>query len=400
MAEKKRDYYEVLGIEKGANEDEIKKAYRQQAKKFHPDLNPDNAGAEKKFKEANEAYEVLSDTDKKARYDQFGHAGVDPNFGAGGSGFGGARDFDLGDLGDLGDIFNSFFGGGGGGFGGFGQKSDPKAPQRGTNTNSSITLSFEEAASGCEKDINTIRIERCDVCNGTGANKGSSPETCPECKGSGHVSVQQRTPFGVISTSRECSRCNAKGTVVNDPCGKCNGAGMIRRSAKVSVKVPAGIDDGQVISVKGEGNHGLNGGPRGDMRVAVNVRPHPLFERDGYDVWCDITVTFAQAVIGCELYVPTLEGRVKYDLPTGTQPGAVFRLRERGITHIGGHQKGDQYVRIIVDVPKNITEHQKELIGQFDDELTVRPPKFNEGPTAPNKKTIFDKIKDNMFGDK
>ncbi len=386
----KRDYYEVLGVSKDASLDEIKKSYRQQAKKYHPDLNPGDKEAEKNFKEVNEAYEVLSDSDKKAKYDQFGHAGVDPNFGAGG-GYGGAYDFDLG------DIFNTFFGG----FGGFGGgKADPKAPQRGTNTNATVTISFEEAAKGCTVTVNTQRIEKCDECSGTGAKKGTSPETCPECHGAGHVSVQQRTPFGVISTSRECSKCGGKGKIINSPCDNCRGIGMIRKAVKVDVNIPAGIDDGQVISIRNEGNHGLNGGPQGDLRVAVNVRPHPFFERDGYDVWCDVTVTFAQATLGCEIFVPTLEGRVKYTMPEGTQPGTVFRLKDRGIPHINGRSKGDQFVKVVVDVPKKLTDHQKELLKQFDDELIEKPAEFDEGPVAPNKKTIFDKIKDNIKGEK
>lgn len=389
----KRDYYEVLGVNKGASADEIKKAYRKQAKKYHPDLNPGNKEAEVKFKEANEAYEVLSDSDKKSKYDQFGHAGVDPNFGAGGSGFGGAYDFDLG------DIFNSFFGGFGGFGGNGGGRADPNAPQRGTNTSANVTISFEESAAGCKKTIQTRRIEKCEECGGSGAKKGTSPETCPDCHGSGHISVQQRTPFGVISTSKECPKCHGKGIIVKNPCEQCNGIGMVRKSASVTVNIPAGIDDGQIISVRGEGNFGLNNGPQGDLRVTVNVRPHPIFERDGYDVWCEVTVTFAQAVMGCELFVPTLEGRVKYDMPAGTQPGTVFRLRERGISHISGRSKGDQYVKIVVDVPKNVTEHQKELIKQFDDELTEKPPKFTEGPVAPSKKSFFDKFKNNMKND-
>ncbi len=386
----KRDYYEILGVGRDASVDEIKKAYRQQAKKYHPDLNPGNQEAEKKFKEANEAYEVLSDNDKKAKYDQFGHAGVDPNFGSG-FGYGGAYDFDLG------DIFNTFFGGG---FGGFNEKADPKAPQRGANTNATVTISFEDAAKGCKRTVETQRIERCEECSGTGAAKGTSPETCSECNGKGHVSAQQRTPFGVISTSRECPKCGGKGKIIKNPCDKCKGIGMVRKTVKIDVNIPAGIDDGQVISIRSEGNHGINGGPQGDLRVTINVRPHPFFERDGYDVWCDITVTFAQAALGSELFVPTLEGRVKYDLPAGTQSGTVFRLRERGIPHINGRSKGDQFVKIIVDVPKNLTENQKDLLRQFDDELTERPTTFDEGPMAPNKKNFFDKIKDNIKGDK
>jgi molecular chaperone DnaJ len=390
----KRDYYEVLGVAKSASDDEIKKAYRQIAKKYHPDLNPGDKGAEMKFKEANEAYEVLSDSDKKAKYDQFGHAGVDPNFGTS-SGFGGGYDFDIG------DIFSSFFGGLGGGFGGFGGgRANPNAPQKGNNVSAVVTISFEDAAKGIKKNVEFQRIEGCDVCNGTGAGKGTSPETCPDCKGVGHVSVQQRTPFGVISTSRECSRCGGKGKIIKDPCSKCNGIGMVRKAAKVEVNIPAGIDDGQVISVRGEGNHGINGGPQGDLRVSINVRPHPFFERENYDVWCEVTVTFMQAVLGDELFVPTLDGRVKYNIPAGTQSGSVFRLKERGITHLNGRAKGDQYVKIIVDVPTKITEHQKDLLKKFDDELIDRPVRYTDGPVAPNKKGIFDKIKDNLKGDK
>ena len=355
MAEK-RDYYEVLGVNKNATEDEIKKAYRQMAKKYHPDLNPDNKEAEAKFKEANEAYEVLSDAEKKARYDQFGHAGVDPNYGAGGGNPFNGQGFDF----DLGDIFSSFFGGFGGG------RANPNAPQRGSDTTATVTISFEEAAKGCKRQVETMRIEICDECHGSGAAAGSAPKTCPECNGRGQVTSAQRTPFGVIQTQKACSRCGGKGTVVDNPCKKCHGNGRIRKSVKIEVGIPAGIDDRQIINIRGQGNKGLNGGPSGDLRVVVNVRPHPIFERDGFNVWCDMHISFAEAAIGCELEVPTLDGKVKYTVPAGTQGGDIFKLRGRGIQNINGRGKGDQLVRIIVDVPKSLNSEQKELLKKFD----------------------------------
>ncbi|MCH5191039.1 MAG: molecular chaperone DnaJ [Oscillospiraceae bacterium] len=360
MAEK-RDYYEVLGVDKSASADEIKKAYRQAAKKYHPDLNPGNKEAEEKMKEANEAYEVLSDSEKKARYDQFGHAGVDPNYGAGQGGYGGSfggMDFDLG------DIFGSIFGNGFGGFGG-GTGRNPNAPRRGSDTQSSVTISFEEAAKGCKRTVDTMRIEVCDECHGNGCQSGTSPKTCPECNGRGQVTVQQRTPFGVIQSSKQCSRCGGRGTIIENPCKKCNGAGRVRKSSKIDINIPAGVDDRQIITVRGQGNKGTNGGPAGDLNIVVNVRPHPIFERDGYNVWCDVHLTFMQAALGCKIQVPTLDGKVEYSVPAGTQPGDVFKLRNRGIQSRGGIGRGDQLVRIIVDVPKKLTDKQRELINQL-----------------------------------
>lgn len=325
----KRDYYEVLGVDKNASDDEIKKAYRKKAKQYHPDLNPNNPEAEAKFKEANEAYEVLSDAQKKARYDQFGHAGVDPNYGAGGAGAGGL-DFDLGDL------FGSFFGGG---FGG--RQANPNAPRRGDDVQERVTISFEEAAKGCKRTVETTRIENCSECGGSGAAKGSTPKTCPECGGRGQVQTQQRTPFGMISTSKACPKCGGKGKIVENPCSKCHGGGRVRRRAKVEVDIPAGIDDQQVLNVRGAGSKGPNGGPAGDLHVVVFVRPHPFFERDGYDVWYNVTVSFAQAALGASLEIPTLEGKVKWDLPAGTQPGEVFMLRGKGIQRLNGRDKGN-----------------------------------------------------------
>lgn len=374
----KRDYYEVLGVDKNASDDEIKKAYRKKAKQYHPDLNPNNPEAEAKFKEANEAYEVLSDAQKKARYDQFGHAGVDPNYGAGGAG--GGMDFDLGDL------FGSFFGGG---FGG-GRQANPNAPRRGDDVQERVTISFEEAAKGCKRTVETTRIENCSECGGSGAAKGSTPKTCPECGGRGQVQTQQRTPFGVISTSKACPKCGGKGKIVDNPCTKCRGGGRVRRRASVEVNIPAGIDDQQIINVRGEGNKGPNGGPAGDLHVVVFVRPHPFFERDGYDVWYNVTVNYAQAALGASLEIPTLEGKVKWDLPAGTQPGEVFMLRGKGIQKLNSREKGNQLLRVIVDVPKKLTESQKTLIRKLSEELGT--PVHSDGD-ADNRFGFFGKKK-------
>ncbi|MCR5484219.1 MAG: molecular chaperone DnaJ, partial [Clostridiales bacterium] len=379
MAENKRDYYEVLGVEKNASEEEIKKAYRKKAKQYHPDLNPGNKDAEAKFKEANEAYEVLSDADKRQRYDQFGHAGVDPNFGAGGGpggGFGG-MDFDLGDL--FGSIFGSGFGGG------FGRQSNPNAPRRGEDIQERVTISFEEAAKGCKRTVAVQRIEVCPECGGSGASKGSSPKTCPDCNGRGQVMSRQRTPFGEISTSKVCPKCKGKGKIVENPCQKCRGGGRVTRRVTVDVNIPAGIDDRQVINVRGEGHKGMNGGTPGDLHVAVFVRPHPFFERDGYDVWCDITVSFAQAALGDTLMVPTLDGKVKWELPAGTQPGDVFMLKGRGIQNLNGRGKGNQLVRVAVEVPKKLNDQQKNAIRELDRVLGGKRNEFTDADTSDDR---------------
>lgn len=364
----KRDYYEVLGLQKGASDDEIKKAYRQMAKKYHPDLNPGNAEAEAKFKECNEAYEVLSDADKKARYDRFGHAGVDPNYGAGGGGFdgfGGGMGFDVG------DIFSSIFGGSGGfgGFGGFGGgQSNPNAPQRGSDIQTNITISFEEAAKGCQKAVDVTRIEVCDGCSGSGAAPGTSTQTCPDCNGRGQVTTQQRTMLGMMSVQKPCPRCSGKGTIIPSPCAKCRGTGRVRRTSKVEINIPAGIDDRQAINVRSQGNKGMNGGPAGDLRVGINVRNHPYFERDGFNVWYSAKISFVQAALGAEITVPTLDGDVRYTVPAGTQPGDVFKLKDKGIPNLNGRGRGAQLVRVEVDVPKKLTEKQKEILRQFEAE--------------------------------
>ncbi len=343
----------------------------------------------------------MSDDDKKARYDRFGHAGVDPNFGAGGPGGGFGGGFQ-GDFGDLGDIFSTIFGGAGG-FGGFGGgfggggRANPNAPRRGSDIEAHITITFEEAAKGCKKKVEFKRIEKCDVCGGSGCKSGSSPETCPDCNGQGRVTVQSRTAFGMFQTEKECARCHGKGKIVKDPCTRCNGNGMVRKTVKLDVDVPNGIDQGQAFTVSNEGNHGVNGGPQGDLYVVANVKSHDIFERDGFDVYCNIVVTYTQAVLGGEIYVPTLDGKVKYNMPAGTQAGTKFRLRERGITSPRGGIKGDQYVTVIVDIPRKVTDHQKELLRQFEAEYIDKPVNDATGYTGsidPKKKNVFEKFKD------
>ena len=352
----KRDYYEVLGISKGASEDEIKKAYKKMARKYHPDLNPDNKEAEEKFKEVNEAYEVLSDPDKKARYDQYGHAGVDPNFGAG-AGFDGSFDF-----GDLGDIFGNFFGGG---FGGGGRRTNPNAPQRGESIRLSLTISFEEAAFGCEKEITVERMEQCGTCSGSGCAAGTTPEVCPDCHGTGQVQVRRQTPMGVFATSSPCGRCGGKGKIIHQPCPDCRGTGAVRKRKTIKASVPAGIDNGQTISIRGQGHAGKNGGPAGDLLITITVRPHELFRREGTSVLCEAPITFAQAVLGAELEIPTIDGKVKYDLPEGTQSGTTFRLKGKGIPSINGRGRGDQYVTVYIETPRNLNKEQKDALKKF-----------------------------------
>ena len=358
MAEQKRDYYEVLGVSRGASEDEIKKAYKKMARKYHPDLNPGDKTAEEKFKEVNEAYEVLSDADKKARYDQYGHAGVDPNFGAGG--FGGGFDGGF-DFGDLGDIFGSFFGGG---FGG-GRRTNPNAPQRGESIRMSIAISFEEAAFGCEKEVTVERYETCDTCHGNGCAPGTSPEVCPDCHGTGTVQVRRQTPMGVFATSSPCPKCGGKGRIIHQPCKDCRGSGMVRKKKTIQASIPAGIDNGQTISIRGQGNAGKNGGPAGDLLITITVRPHELFRREGTSVLCEAPITFTQAVLGAELEIPTIDGKVKYTLPEGTQSGTTFRLKGKGIPSINGRGRGDQYVTVYIETPKNLNKEQKEALKKF-----------------------------------
>ncbi|MCI8478974.1 MAG: molecular chaperone DnaJ [Oscillospiraceae bacterium] len=360
MAEQKRDYYEVLGVSKGASEDELKKAYRKLAKQYHPDLNPGDKTAEAKFKEINEAYEVLSDKDKRAKYDQFGHAGVDPNFGAGGGfgGFGG----DFGDI-DLGDIFGSFFGGGFGGFGGSGRARS--GPAKGETLRSSVSISFEEAAAGCEKEITVTRSEQCDTCKGSGCAPGTTAEVCSDCRGTGTIRIQRGGGAFSFSTAAACPKCNGTGKIIHQPCKTCNGAGSMRKQRKITVQIPAGIDDGQAISLRGQGGAGKNGGPAGDLIIGVTVRPHALFKRDGTSVYLEQPVSFLQATLGAELEIPTIDGKVKYTLPEGTQTNTTFRLRGKGIPSVNGRGRGDQFVTVVVQVPKNLNHEQKEALRAF-----------------------------------
>lgn len=375
----KRDYYEVLGVDKSASAEDIKKAYRQLAKKYHPDLNPGNKEAEEKFKEVNEAYEVLSDADKKARYDQFGHAGVDPSYGGGG--YGGGFSGGFGDMGDISDIFNSFFGGG---FSSSG-RSNPNAPRRGQDIQTNININFMDACFGKEVEVSINRMEKCPDCNGTGAAAGSSAETCPDCHGTGQIKVTQHTPFGMISQQKPCTRCGGKGKIINNPCPKCRGNGRYTAAKKIKVSVPAGIDDGQTLQVSGQGHAGINGGPNGDLHVTVSVRPDPIFERDGYDIHTEVPITYTQAVLGDEITVPTIDGKVKYTVPEGTQNGTIFRFRGKGVKKLNSSSRGDQYVHVYIEVPKNLSKKQKDMLKEF--ESTMTDENYNK------RKSFFDKIR-------
>ena len=377
MAEK-RDYYEVLGVEKSATDSEIKKAYHKLAKKYHPDVNPGNAEAEVKFKEANEAYAVLSDSDKRAKYDAYGHAAFDPAAGGGDGGFGGFGGFN--DFGGFGDIFSTFFGGGASSGGG------RNAPQRGDDIGVRVTLTLEEAAFGCKKDISFNRIERCGECGGSGAEKGTTVETCHECGGSGQVRVTQRTMLGMMQTMQRCSSCGGTGKKIKTPCSNCNAKGYVKVKKTFSVNIPAGIDEGQKIMQSGEGNHGRNGGGNGDLYVIVSIKEHPVFERDGNDLYCIVPVTFPQAALGAELEIPQLDGSMeKFDLPEGTQNGARFTLRGCGVKGVRSSRKGDMIIQILVEVPKNLTSEQKKLLNAFAD--SCKPANYNSG----KKKKFFGK---------
>ena len=361
MAEQKRDYYEVLGVSKGASEAEIKKAYRKLAKENHPDLHPGDKECEARFKEANEAYEVLSNPDKKAKYDQFGFAGVDPNYG-GGTGYGGGFTGDF-DFGDLGDIFGSFFGGG------FGGQSRRNGPVRGETIRTSVSISFEEAAFGCEKEVVINRTENCSECGGTGCAKGTTAEVCPDCHGSGTVQQRRQTPMGVFATTTTCPKCGGSGKIIHQPCPKCHGSGTERKSRTIKASIPAGIDNGQTISLRGQGNAGRNGGSAGDLHITVTVRPHEIFRREGNSVLCEAPITFVQAALGTEMEIPTIDGKVKYTIPEGTQSGTVFRLKGKGIPNLNGRGRGDQFVTVFVETPRNLTNEQREALKKFGETM-------------------------------
>ena len=365
----KRDYYEVLGLQKGASETEIKKAYRKMAKECHPDLHPDDKKAEAQFKEISEAYEVLSDPDKKAKYDQFGHAGVDPNFGAGAGGSWSGGFSDLGDI--FGGGFGDIFGGGFGDiFGGGGRQQPRNGPMKGESLRAGITITFEEAAFGCTKELNINKVETCEKCHGTGCADGSTPETCPDCHGSGSVRRQQRSAFGVISTTAPCPKCGGTGKIIHEPCSDCRGAGSVRKKRRVSVSIPAGIDNGQTISLRGQGNAGRNGGPAGDLLITISVKPSSDFVRDGSNLYYSMPISFVQAALGAEVEVPTLDGKVKYTIPEGTQTGTTFRLRGKGVPYLHGTGKGDLFVNVTVRTPTGLSAEQKELLAQFGESLS------------------------------
>ena len=378
----KRDYYDVLGVDKSADATAIKKAYRKLAMKYHPDKNPGDKEAEEKFKEINEAYEVLSDETKRRNYDQFGHEGVN------GQGFGGAGGFGGQGFGGFDDIFGDIFGDMfGGGFSG-GSRQRRRGPERGADIKQRVNISFEEAAFGKKVQVKINRSEECDQCHGSGAKPGTSKKTCPTCHGSGQVQSVQRTPFGNIASTRTCSTCNGEGEVIDSPCSKCHGKGSIRKTKTIEVDIPAGIDNGQMIKLGGQGELGTRGGPRGDLYIEVNVQSHPLFTRDGYDVYLEMPITFAQATLGDKIQVPTLDGKVEYEVPEGTQTGTVFRLKGKGIPKLKSNVRGDQYVKVTVEIPKKLNEKQKELVREFEKECGQE--------VHQRQKTLSDKI-DNFF---
>ena len=356
----KRDYYEVLGVKKDASADEIKKAYRTLAKKYHPDMNPGDKEAEVKFKEANEAYDVLSDADKRAKYDQFGHAAFDPSMGGGGSGFGGFGGFG-GDF-DFGDIFSSFFGGGGGSS----SRSRRNAPIPGDDIQTRITITFEEAVFGCKKEISFARIEACAECGASGAAKGTEAEECKTCRGTGRVTVQQQTMLGYMQTQSACQACRGTGKIIKTPCKNCNGKGYIKINKKLEVTIPAGIDSMQRIVLRGQGSAGRNGGRAGDLVIEVRVKEDKVFTRSGNNVYLDIPLSFAEAALGAEIEIPMLDGKSeKYSIPEGTQTGTSFTMRGKGIADVNTKRKGDLIFTVTVVTPKNLNSEQKKLLQSF-----------------------------------
>ncbi|MBF4694910.1 molecular chaperone DnaJ [Fusibacter ferrireducens] len=372
----KSDYYELLGVERGADENELKKAYRKLAMKYHPDRNPDNAEAEAKFKEVNEAYEVLSDPEKRRLYDQFGHAGVNQNGGAGGgfSGFDGFGGFE--------DIINEMFGG----FGGFSSSSSRRnGPRKGADIRADITLTFEEAAFGVKKKIEFLRTEECDVCNGAGNEPGTSSHTCTACNGKGEVRYSQRSLFGESISVKPCTACKGKGEIFDKPCHQCKGHGKIKKRNSKEVDIPAGVFHGANMQLRGEGDLGQNGGPRGDVIVVIRVTPHKHFTRDGNDIYYDLNITYAQAVLGAEVMVPTLDGKAKFVIPEGTPSGKQFKLKGKGVPVLNGYGRGDQYVRVIVEIPKGLNKKQKELLEAFEAEMTGK--KTSHSGTEENLKS-------------
>ena len=372
----KRDYYEVLGVSKDASEADIKKAYRKVAKECHPDLNPDDKEAEQRFKDASEAYEVLSNSEKKAQYDQFGHAGMNGQGGGGFGGFSGGGGF--GDIFE--DIFDMFGGGGSG-------SSRRQGPSRGADIRSGMSITFEEAAFGVEKEVKIERTEDCGTCSGTGAKPGTNKKTCDKCSGTGQIRYAQNTPFGQIVRTAACDECNGTGEKIETPCSSCHGTGRERKIKKLNVKIPAGVDTGSVISLKGEGEAGETVGPRGDLYIYIEVEPHKTFRREGINLYCEVPISFSQAALGADLMVPSLEGKLKYTISPGTQTGTTFRMKGKGIPSLRGGRKGDLFVKVKVEVPKKLSNKQKELIEELAKES-------GEETGSPKKKRFIDKVKD------
>lgn len=374
----KKEFYDLLGINRDASDDDIKKAYRKMAMKYHPDRNPDSKDAEEKFKEIKEAYEVLSDSQKRATYDQYGHAGLEQNaggFGGGGAGFGGFGDA-------FSDIFGDIFGGRAGTAGGNGGRGNV---YRGSDLRYNMEITLEEAARGCEKQIRIPAVDSCEACDGTGAKSGTSPKTCPTCGGQGQVRMQQ----GFFSIQQTCPTCHGNGRVIADPCGVCNGSGRVKKSKTLNVKVPVGVDNGDRIRLSGEGEPGVNGGPHGDLYVVTHIKEHSVFQRDGQNLHCEMPISFATAALGGEIEIPTLEGVAKLKIPAETQSGQVFRLRSKGIRPLRGTTQGDLMCHVVVETPIKLTERQKQLLRDFDDEGAG-----NHATHNPRAKSLMDKLKD------
>lgn len=370
----KRDYYEILGVSKDASKDEIKRAYRKLSKQYHPDINKE-PGADEKFKEISEAYEVLSDDTKRAQYDQFGHAGANQDF----DGFGGFGGFSDAAFGGFEDILNTFFGGGST------RRRNPNAPRQGADLQYTMTLTFEEAVFGKETDIEIPREEECSTCHGSGAKPGTHPEECPYCHGSGQISTEQNTPFGRIVNRRVCHHCGGTGQVIKHKCPTCHGTGKVKKRKKIHIKIPAGIDNGQQLRVAGKGEPGINGGPNGDLYIIFQVKEHEFFERDGDDIYCEMPISFVQAALGDEIEVPTLYGKVKLKIPAGTQTNTKFRLRGKGVKSVRSTTPGDQHVIVRIVTPTKLTEKQKQLLREFAEISGKTPDEQTD--------TFFEKVK-------
>ena len=381
MADNKRDYYEVLGVDKNASDDEIKKAYRVLAKKYHPDLNPGNKEAEEKFKEASEAYAILSDADKRRKYDQFGHAAFENGGGAGASGFGFS---DMGDIfSNFGDIFGDLFGGGFG-FGGGRRQADANAPRKGGNIKKVLDITFEEAVFGTKKEFTFNGLDTCSECGGSGAKRGTTPEKCTQCNGKGQVMFQRQSLFGMTMTQQACPQCRRLGKIIRQKCEKCNGEGFISRKKTIEVTIPAGIDDGQAVRLPEQGDPGVNGGPRGDILVYVRVKPSPIFQRDGLDIYSNVPLPFTKAALGGDMRIKTIDGEVVYTVTPGTQTDTRIRLRGKGVPSIrSSSSRGDHYVTFVVQVPNKLTKEQREILEAFDRTMEDIP---NAGDSGKNKK--------------